>query len=306
MRNARPAPAMVTSAPIFISSRIGPGGITAVAKNKAKTSPIEAVHPTTTSSRQPTRCGRCRPRGDRHAGSRDDADRPSERGDRNRPDAGLEAVKRDAGVDEPEQQEHALPREAATSARTASAYRAPAAPARPADRDRAPVGKERHDRHQRERRMNAARNRAHQDNVPGPIRYSQKFLTPRRRKAAAEPMATAIRPRPMIGCASPTGLKHGHERQADRVGGNRQQEQKWNGRMTPEDQPGDDVAARNIDGTGRDPPPARACARQRSGQTRDSRRSTRRRRRRRRRRAARHGARGEAPRPAAWPPPLPW
>ena len=49
-------------------------------------------------------------------------------------------------------------------------------------------------------------------------------------------------------------MKHGHTGQADRVGGNRQQEQKWNGWMTPEDQPGNDVAARNIDGTGRHPP----------------------------------------------------
>ena len=59
--NASPPPAMVTSAPIFIWSRSGPSGMTAAAKNKAKTSPIEAVHPTTRSSRQPTRAGRCRP-----------------------------------------------------------------------------------------------------------------------------------------------------------------------------------------------------------------------------------------------------
>lgn len=50
--NASPPPAMVRRAPIFNWSRSGPKGITAVAKNKAKTSPIEAMHPTTTSSRQ--------------------------------------------------------------------------------------------------------------------------------------------------------------------------------------------------------------------------------------------------------------
>ena len=38
---------MVMSAPIFISSSIGPCGITAVAKNNAKTRPIVAVQPTT-------------------------------------------------------------------------------------------------------------------------------------------------------------------------------------------------------------------------------------------------------------------
>ncbi len=37
-------------------------------------------------------------------------------------------------------------------------------------------------------------------------------------------------------------LKHGHASQADRVGGNRQQEQKWNGWMTTENQPSNDVA----------------------------------------------------------------
>ena len=52
---------MVTSAPIFISSRTGPGGITAVANNKAKTSPMDAVEATTISSRQPTCLGRCNP-----------------------------------------------------------------------------------------------------------------------------------------------------------------------------------------------------------------------------------------------------
>ena len=58
----------------------------------------------------------------------------------------------------------------------------------------------------------------------------------------------------MAGCASPIGLKHGHTGQADRVGGNRQQEQKWNGWMTPEDHPSNDVAPWNINGTGRHPP----------------------------------------------------
>ena len=103
---------MVTSAPIFISSSTGPGGITAAAKNSAKTSPIEAVHPTTTSSRQPTRCGRCSPAAIATPGRRDDADRPSERGHRNRPHADLESVQRHAGIDQPEQQEHAFHRQA--------------------------------------------------------------------------------------------------------------------------------------------------------------------------------------------------
>jgi hypothetical protein len=48
-------------------------------------------------------------------------------------------------------------------------------------------------------------------------------------------------------------FKHGHTRQADRVGGNGQHEQKGNSGMTPENQPGNDVASRNINGTGRCP-----------------------------------------------------
>ena len=45
---------------------------------------------------------------DRCPGSRDDANRPSERGKRDRPHPGLEAVERDAGIHQPEEQEHAL------------------------------------------------------------------------------------------------------------------------------------------------------------------------------------------------------
>src|SRR5438128_1736155 len=45
---------------------------------------------------------------DAHPGSRDDADRPSDRGNRDRPHALLEAVNRDTRIDQPEQQEHAF------------------------------------------------------------------------------------------------------------------------------------------------------------------------------------------------------
>ena len=56
------------------------------------------------------------------------------------------------------------------------------------------------------------------------------------------------------------GLNHRQTGQANRVGGNRQQEQKWNGWMTAEDHPGNDVAPWNINGTRPPPTRPRACA----------------------------------------------
>ena len=147
---------MVTSAPIFIWSRSGPSGMTAVAKNKAKTSPIEAVHPTTRSSRQPTRVGRCSPAAIAQPGSRDDANRPSERGNRDRPQAGLEAVERNAGIDQPKQEEHAFhwkappaleQRQRIVSLRRRLDEQASIV---------SPVGKKWNDWHQRQRGMHAA------------------------------------------------------------------------------------------------------------------------------------------------------
>ncbi len=245
---------MVTSAPIFISSRSGPSGITAVAKNKAKTSPIEAVHPTTTSSRQPTRCGRCSPAAIATPAAATMPIGRAERGNRDRPHAGLEAVERDAGIDQPEQQEHAFHGKAPPALEERQRI---VSLRRRLDKQASivsPVGKKRNDRHQRERGMNAAQ----EQGAPGQ-RARTEQVQPEVLDAAApqgggrtdgDGHETETNGRVRIA----NGLKHRHTGQADRVGGNRQQEQKWNGWMTPEDQPGNDVAPRNINGTGRHPP----------------------------------------------------
>ena len=97
------------------------------------------------------------PGGDRHAGSHHNADRPSERRQRDRPHAFLEAVERDAGIDQPEQEQDAfhgkLPpaleqRQGVVSLRRGFDHQASIV---------SPVWKERNDWHQGQRGMNAAR-----------------------------------------------------------------------------------------------------------------------------------------------------
>ena len=269
--NASPPPAMVTSAPIFISSRSGPRRHHRRRKEQGKD---EADGGGTSDHHEFAPADALRevqPGGDRHAGGRDDAERASERGDRDRPHAGLEAVQRDAGIDEPEQEQHALDRKSPpaleqrqriVSLRRRLDQQAAIAP---------PVRKEWHDRHQRERRMNAAQEQRHQDSAPGPSRYSQKFLTPPASQGGGQADGGGHQTRrPSAGCASPIGLEHGDTRQADRIGGNRQQQQERNGWMTPEDQPRDDVGAWNINRRGRHPPALEHMLTDDSGQTRDS------------------------------------
>ena len=139
---------MVRSAPIFISSRSRPRRHHGRRKEQGEDEPNRgrASHhdefPPADALREMQPCG------DRHAGSRDDADRPAERGNRDRPDARLEAVERDAGIDQPEQQEHAFhgkappaleERQRIVSLRRRLDEQASIA---------SPVGKKRHDRHQ--------------------------------------------------------------------------------------------------------------------------------------------------------------
>ena len=96
------------------------------------------------------------PRGHRHAGSRDDADRPSERGNRDRPHAGLEAVERDAGIDEPEQQEDAFHGKAPPALEKRQRIVSLRSRLDKQASIMSPTGKKWNDWHQRERGMNAA------------------------------------------------------------------------------------------------------------------------------------------------------
>src|ERR1019366_7733745 len=163
------------------------------------------------------------PYGDRHPGSRDDPDRPSERGNRDGPHAGLEAVERDAGIDQPEQQEHAFhgkappaleERQRIASLRSRLDKKAPIM---------SPVGKKWNDWHQRERGMNAA-----QEQGPPGQRARTDQVQPKVLDAAmpqgggrtdGDGHETETNRRVYV----THGLKYGHKSQTDRVGGNRQQ-----------------------------------------------------------------------------------
>ena len=93
---ASAAPLTLSSAPIFSAESAGPGPIVAVATNKAIVNPIVAMNPITTSSRQPTRCGRC----SRSASADPDTDQQTDRFGRQRkrqaPGAPVKRLERDA------------------------------------------------------------------------------------------------------------------------------------------------------------------------------------------------------------------
>ena len=109
--SASGAPARLSSTPMLVSERSWPGGSSAAQKNSPTLKPIAAVKPTTISSRQPTRCGRCRPAASATPAADQDAERLADDDrDRQSPGARLERVKGHAGVDEPEEEQRDLGR----------------------------------------------------------------------------------------------------------------------------------------------------------------------------------------------------
>ena len=101
--------------------------------------------------------------GARHAGSRDDTYRSSERGNGDRPHATLETVKRDAGIDQPEQQKHAFHGKAPPALEKRQRVVSQRCRLDKQASITSPVRKKRNDWHQRERGMHAA----HEQRPPG-------------------------------------------------------------------------------------------------------------------------------------------
>ena len=94
---------------MLVSERSWPGGSSAAQKNSPMLKPMAAVNPTTISSRQPTRCGRCRPAASATpAAMRMPSGLPTMTAIGTSPRARLQRVKRHARVDEPEEEQRHL------------------------------------------------------------------------------------------------------------------------------------------------------------------------------------------------------
>ena len=227
---------------MLISERSWPNGNSAPPKNSPMLNPIEAISPPTISSRQPTRCGRCKPHEQGEADPDENAERFAD-DDRNRQSqrAGLKGAYWHAGIDEPEEEQRGLggipPPHLELTQRVLRGGECVDEESGIACR----VRQERHDRHQRQRRMQAAPEEPEPRNAAGDEQIGPEAADAHPPESVGDGDRSSQDRQPGEVTVS-GGVEHREDHEPEHVRGDPEQQQERNRRVRTEDDPRDEIA----------------------------------------------------------------